>query len=143
MDRNNLLQQGQKFLLISAIGWTIDFSIYSYLTYLLNINVAIANGLSAIPAVTFVFFMSTKKTFYRRDSRVTLTQKYFIYFVYQMILLVCVSILNQYIYNFIWDISLDKLLLINNYAKTISKLIITPITMVINFFVMKVLIEKI
>lgn len=143
MDKNNLLEQGKTFFIISAIGWIIDFTIYSYLTYILNINVALANGISAIPAITFVFFMSTKKTFDKKDSKVSLSQKYIIYFVYQTILLLSISILNQYIYYFIYNISIDKMVLISNYAKTISKIIITPITMSINFLVMKLLIEKI
>lgn len=143
MHKKNLLQQGKKFIVISAIGWIMDFAIYSYLTYVIDINVGIANFISAVPAVSFVFFMSTKSTFNRKDSRISLTGKYIMYFIYQMMLLLVVSTLNQYIYQLILSLTMEKMIFLSKYAKIMSKIIITPITMTINFFVMKILVEKI
>lgn len=131
------------FFGISAIGWTIDFGIYLTLTYLFDFEVSVANFLGAVPAISFVFFMSTKKTFVSKDGGIRIFYKYVTYFGYQMILLLCVSLLNQYIYGAIITTSIGSIDLIFRYAKVISKVIITPITMCINFAVMKVLIERV
>lgn len=131
------------FFGISAIGWIIDFSIYLTLTYVFDFEVSVANFLGAVPAISFVFFMSTKKTFVSKDGGFPIFYKYVTYFGYQMILLLCVSLLNQYIYEVISTTSIGSIDLVYRYAKVISKVIITPITMCINFAVMKVLIERV
>ena len=45
-----------------------------------NNNVIFSNILSSIPAVTFVFFVSTRRVFVKNKKGFTLKEKYFIYF---------------------------------------------------------------
>ena len=132
-----LIIQFFKFLLISGTGWLIDTTIYTILTVILKYNVIFSNILSSIPAITFVFFVSTRKIFLTHIGKFSLKQKYLIYILYQIILIVTVSIIGQMLYNISEPLLNNKGLL-----KIIIKLTITPITMITNFFVMKILAEK-
>lgn len=132
-----LIIQFFKFLLISGTGWLIDTTIYTILTIILKYNVIFSNILSSIPAITFVFFVSTRKIFLTHIGKFSLKQKYLIYILYQIILITTVSIIGQILYNISENLLSNKELL-----KIIIKLTITPITMITNFFVMKFLAEK-
>lgn len=132
-----LIIQFFKFLLISGTGWLIDTTIYTILTVVLKYNVIFSNILSSIPAITFVFFVSTRKIFLTHIGKFSLKQKYLIYVLYQIILITTVSIIGQILYNISENLLSNKELL-----KIIIKLTITPITMITNFFVMKFLAEK-
>ena len=58
-----LLIQFIKFLFVSGTGWIIDFGLYSILTGIFKLQILYSNILSSIPAITFVFIISTKKIF--------------------------------------------------------------------------------
>lgn len=132
-----LIIQFFKFLLISGTGWLIDTTIYTILTVILKYNVIFSNILSSIPAITFVFFVSTRKIFLTHIGKFSLKHKYLIYILYQIILITTVSLIGQILYNISENLLSNKELL-----KIIIKLTITPITMITNFFVMKFLAEK-
>lgn len=136
----NILKQGIKFIFISGMGFLIDFFVFCFLTKFLNIQIVYANVISAIPATTYVFFVSIKNVFKKKKSKVSIKQKYLIYFTYQIILVVSVSVLAQIIYNNIIEM-INTTIVINN-IKILVKMLITPITMTCNFFVMKILSEK-
>ena len=126
-----------KFLFISGTGWVIDFGLDLILTGIFNLKILYSNILSSIPAITFVFIVSTKKIFKENKKGFSIKQKYIIYFLYQMILIFFISSLAQILY----------ILAIKNNInfsslKLIIKLLITPITMILNFFVIKYLAEK-
>ena len=132
-----LIIQFLKFLLISGTGWLIDTTIYTILTVILKNNVIFSNIISSIPAITFVFVVSTRKIFLTHTGRFSLKQKYLIYILYQIILILTISIIGQMLYNISEHFLSNKDLL-----KILIKLTITPITMITNFFVMKFLAEK-
>ena len=90
-----IIKQGFSFLIVSGIGWLIDFCTYLVLTKYFNISVMYANMISAIPAVSYVFLISSKKIFKNEKSKLTLNYKYLIYFGYQIILVSLVSILGE------------------------------------------------
>lgn len=136
-----LLNQFKRFLLTSGIGWLIDFGIYSIIISFFGINILYANIISSIPAVTFVFIISTRKTFTNGESNLSLRMKYIIYIIYQFILLLFISNLGQYLF-YILNSNLFITMIFGKYMKIFVKIIITPITMTINFLVMKFLIEK-
>ena len=136
-----LLNQFKTFLFTSGIGWIIDFSLYSIFTTFLGISVLYANMISSIPAVTFVFIVSTRKTFSNNTTNISLKQKYFIYIIYQFMLLLIISNLGQWLFDIMKTIPCIVRIL-DGYIKVFIKLIITPVTMTINFLVMKGLIEK-
>ncbi|MFW2487156.1 GtrA family protein [Clostridium chromiireducens] len=134
--------QISKFLIISGTGWLIDFLIYLLLAIKLNFDVGYSNFISGIPALTFVFMVSTRKIFECNTDGLSLKRKYIIYFLYQMILIIIISLFGQILYSIINISSFNKIIIIKEYSKIITKLIITPITMVLNFCVMKILSEK-
>lgn len=115
-----------RFLLVSGVGWVMDFGIYTGLTVGLDVPVAGANYLSSLPAITFVFFVSTRKILISNGRN---GQKYLAYVVYQFLLVTAVSFLAQ------WLAAI--LPLPADWGKLGAKVIITPITMVANFFVLK------
>lgn len=135
-----ILKQFINFLFLSGIGWLIDFTLYLLFSNVFNLKIIHSNILSSIPAVTFVFFVSTRKVFSKNNSKILLKEKYLIYFLYQLILIVLISLLAQYLYLLsLKNISMNVEL---KLLKIIIKILITPITMLINFIVMKFLIEK-
>ncbi len=130
-----------KFLLVSGVGWLIDFCGYLFLTHTVGIDVGISNFLSAIPSITYVFILSTRKIF-QNNGKLPLYIKYVIYFIYQMILLSIVSLISQGLYDLLHNSMLFEYALISRYAKILIKLAITPITMTSNYFVMRYLSER-
>ena len=97
MRKNSLplLKQAVRFLAVSGSGWLIDFSVFVFLTEWLHLIVAYANMLSSIPAITLVFIVSTRKIFSAQNRKIPLWGKYAIYFLYQMILVSCVSWIGE------------------------------------------------
>ena len=131
-----------KFFITSGTGWIIDFSVFWSITHFWDFTVVYANMLSSIPAITLVFLVSTHKIFANKTEGLPLWGKYLVYFIYQLVLVVCVSSLGQWIYQLISGTSLMAIKILSDHLKIVCKILITPITMTINFFVMKMLCEK-
>lgn len=133
-----MVKQFFKFIGISGVGWVLDFSIYVFLSQKLG-WIIIANIISSSIAVSVVFFYSTKKTFCMNKKGLSLNKKYVLYLIYQIILITLTSYLIKQMSYIIIAFS-------NTISKDISKIIgkvaITPVTMLSNFIVMKILTEK-
>ena len=71
------------FVLVSGVGWLMDFSIYTVLSYLTDLKVIVINIISSIPAITYVFLLSNKKIFKNEHSRLSLKTKYLLYFLWK------------------------------------------------------------
>lgn len=141
INTKKLLKEFSYFILVSGTGWMIDFGIFYMLSTFLGFNVLYSNLISTIPAFSFVFFISTRKIFKNNIKRLTLKQKYIFYFIYQILLVTSVSFFGQWLYG----ISHKPLIAYNltdNMIKFSMKIVITPITMIFNFIIMKVLTEK-
>ena len=134
-----LLKQAVKFIGLSGIGWIIDFSTYSGLCLLYN-NIVVNNIISSWIGVTFVLIFATRKIF-KNNSNISLRIKYIVYLCYQMILIFAISKLLGYVNNYI--ISNITMEMVVSLSSIISKIVVTPITMIMNFIVMKSIIEKI
>lgn len=135
---SKLIAKFFRFIGISGVGWIIDFVIYTLLTGAAGLPVAPSNYISTVPAITLVFFVSTRKLFLCRPDGLSLRAKYVLYVVYQLLLVTAVSFLAQ------WLAGVLPLLLpfLGGFAKLAAKILITPVTMVCNFFVLKYLAEK-
>lgn len=139
MKIKEFLKQALGFVGISGIGWILDFLTYTLLsavweTYFLN------NLISSCLGVTFVFLFSTR-TIFQNQSKIPLTVKYVIYLAYQLILILLMSKVLDFIC--VRVLSEIPIALIQRFSHIIAKLLITPITMVLNFCVMKGIMEKI
>lgn len=140
----SLLKQILSFVVVSGTGWIVDFCIYCFLTYIYKFKVAYANFLSGIPSLTFVFLVSTKKIFTYKEQGLTLKQKYVLYFCYQMLLIICISYIGQVLYEYFETIEwIKQHAVMYDKLKILTKIVITPVTMTVNFGVMKMLSEKI
>lgn len=139
-QKKSLLRQILEFLGISGIGWLMDFSVYSVLT-VFGVPAGIANFLSALPALTFVFFFATRKTFTRNERGIPLGWKYALYVLYQFLLLTGVSFLNQALFNLLQG-ALPEGSFLSSVCALLTKIMITPITMLCNFLVLKRLAER-
>lgn len=137
-----LISQFFRFIGISGIGWCIDFSLYLLFTMVFHWEVFLSNCLSALPAVTLVFLVSTSKIFQRSQGNIPLQVKYLIYVLYQILSLVIVSSIGQWLAAWIAQIAFSIPLIVK-LSKILAKVLITPITMTANFLVMKVLTEKV
>ena len=137
-----LLRQALRFLAVSGTGWVIDFGCYYLLTTYGRLIVAYANMLSSIPAITLVFFVSTRKIFANKKEGLPLWGKYLVYFLYQMVLVFCVSWVGEWLFRLLGKTARMSVPLLAEHLKIVCKILITPITMTANFFVMKVLCEK-
>lgn len=134
----DLLRQALRFIGLSGIGWLLDFAVYTLLSIKAS-NLAAVNMISSLVGASFVFVFSTRFVF-RNNHRIPLIWKYFVYIVYQLILIVLISLLLSRINALICSCAPA---FIAAFSAVLSKIIVTPITMTLNFFVMKLAIEKI
>ena len=134
----HFIKQAISFIGLSGIGWILDFCTYTGLSFVSN-NLVLNNIISSWIGVSFVFIFATRKVF-KNNSNHSLVLKYLLYIAYQMVLIYCISKLLSGINIFI--INNIKMEIIRRFSLIISKIVVTPITMILNFFVMKGVIEK-
>ena len=135
----NIIVQALKFFGISGIGWIIDFCVYTILGFFSE-NLILNNYMSSLFGVTFVFVFATRKIFKSKVSKIPIRVKYLLYILYQLFLIYLVSNLLDRINVLIIDnIEIEFVIL---YSKTIAKILVTPVTMLVNYIVMKNIVEK-
>lgn len=133
-----LLRQAVRFVGLSGVGWLLDFTAYTLLSLRFE-NVVLINIFTSLLGASFVFLFSTRFVF-RDNHRIPLWIKYAVYIVYQLLLIFLISRLLGAVNAFL--LAHFTLPLIQRFAAVLSKIIVTPITMTVNFFVMKFVIEK-
>ena len=133
-----LIRQFIAFFGISGIGWCIDVGIYMLLNQWME--AVYANLISATVGVSFVFWVSTRKTFYKNLNRISIRGKYCIYLIYQCCAITVASFVIGMIKNMLLYYGGEILI---NYSNILAKIMVTPFTMILNFLFMKLLIEKI
>ena len=135
-----LLNQALRFVGISGIGWLLDFTVFNVLNIWFP-RVDVNNVISSLVGVCFVFTVSTRKTFIQKENGIPLKWKFVVYVLYQLLLIFAVSFILAKI-NVLLLSALEGTAL-TGFSALFSKIIITPLTMVCNFIVMKLLIERI
>lgn len=134
-----LFIQAIRFIGLSGIGWILDVTTYTVLG-VISANLVLNNTISSWVGVTFVFLLSTRIVF-KNNSKIPLKWKYVIYLLYQCVLIFFISkLLNRVNIYLLTHVTLA---VVKNFSTIISKILVTPITMVLNFIVMKNVIEKI
>lgn len=127
-----------KFVGVSGMGWILDFFTYTLLGFI-STNLVINNIISSMVGVTLVFVFATRNIFWN-NSRIPIKYKYVIYSLFQCILIFFISkLLNVVNVTIINHFEMELAL---KFSALISKTLVTPITMVLNFFVMKGVVEK-
>ena len=125
------------FFGVSGVGWLIDTTIYLILINIINIIIDISNMISSLVGVTFVFIVSTRKIF-QNNTKTNINIKYIIYIIYQIILIILVSHILVILKGYLLLLNIN---IISKYINIIVKILITPFTMIINYIVMKILLE--
>lgn len=139
MQLKNLILQAVKFIGLSGIGWILDFGVYAVLVSVSS-KLMLNNIISSWAGVTFVFVFATRNVF-KNKSRIPLKWKYVIYILYQMILILVISKALNAVDMIIMNNTNNEMIL--KLSPAISKILITPVTMILNFGVMKGVMEKI
>lgn len=139
MQLKNLILQAVKFIGLSGIGWILDFGVYAVLASVSS-KLMLNNIVSSWVGVTFVFVFATRNVF-KNKSRIPLKWKYVIYILYQMILIFVISKALNAVDMIIVNNTNNEMIL--KLSPAISKILITPVTMILNFGVMKGVMEKI
>lgn len=134
-----LALQAIKFFGISGLGWLIDTAVFTGLSFT-PVPVWICNVISSLCGVTFVFFLSTRKTFEVNKKRLSLKQKYIVYVLFELLIIFLASRAIGALNGLYVNIFPEKLL---GFAPLAAKMCITPFTMLINFVFMKILTEKV
>lgn len=135
-----LLIQALSFFGISGIGWLMDMGIYTVVSSVFDISVGIINMFSSLVAVTFVYIVSTKKLFKNNENKFNIRKKYVFYILYQVCMICFSSMMIGLIAS---NLMKSSIVFIKSFYKVLSKVIFTPVTMIINFFFMKWLLEKV
>lgn len=135
-----LVIQAFKFFGLSGIGWVIDFGVFTTLTKVVHVPAGISNIISSLCGVTFVFFTSTIKTFAVKTERFTRKQKYIIYVLFEIIVILVASKCVGLLSGVFAKASID---LVVSFSPILAKICVTPFTMICNFIFMKILTEKI
>ncbi|WP_440113317.1 GtrA family protein [Paenibacillus sp. QZ-Y1] len=124
------------FIITSGFGWLLDMAIFFSCVHFFNIPVIISNFFSAGMAVIFVFFLSTKHIFQNVGAGISL--KLVIYISFQLVSIFIFSIIIEWISSFfVYSQS------VNGIRQITAKMIVTPLSLITNFIVMKYLIERI
>lgn len=133
---NKLVRQSGVFIGVSGLGWLLDFTLYTLLAFC-AVPLFWCNVLGALAGISFVFVFSNRYIF-KGHSRIPLWGKYMLYVMYQIVLVYSVSLLLVWVHGAL----LESGLLPQASLAIVAKLLITPITLVLNFLVLKNLIEK-
>lgn len=133
-----LFRQAIRFVGLSGIGWILDMGTYTGLG-LVSDNLVLNNTISSWAGVTFVFISATRNVF-SNVSRIPLKWKYMIYICYQCILIFLMSKLLNRI-NVVMTANIE-IAFVQLFSAIIAKILVTPLTMALNFVVMKGIIEK-
>lgn len=133
-----LLKQALGFVGLSGIGWCLDFLTYTVLG-IFSENLILNNEISSWVGVTFVFIFSTRKVF-QNQGKISLKWKYVIYVAYQCVLIYLSSKLLNVLAVYIVE-NMNHVML-KQFSALIAKILVTPFTLTLNFFVMKGMIEK-
>lgn len=139
-----LIYKFYKFFITSGIGWLLDFSIVWLLVSLAGISPFFANAAGSTIGILFVFFTSLYKIFENNGKFIIL--KLLLYIVYSIFLILSMSLLVQFlsdnvVFNTMSGYFITWLLPVP--VALIAKVILTPVSLILNFFVVKSIVEKI
>jgi hypothetical protein len=138
-DRNaNVLDLGRQllsgrfraillFTLTSGVGWLIDIGLFTWLTAI-GLAPLSANLISAGTAVTYVFLVSTRRIFSHDHSY--MVGKFLFYLAYQIAAV------------FLASLAIDVLYRIVGGHPLLAKVLVTPVTLYMNFIFMAYLLER-
>ncbi|WP_269584224.1 GtrA family protein [Roseibium sp. Sym1] len=136
------------FAVISGIGWCLDFMTMATLTYS-GIPVFWANFIGAFCGVTFVFFVAGKRIFRKAHNR-SMATLLLLYWIWQLVAVTAASALTagvSWLLIVLLEQSGGTQILMDAGADIVTlcgvtaKMLVTPFTLIANFFFMRFLLE--
>ncbi|EAV44235.1 hypothetical protein SIAM614_03715 [Roseibium aggregatum IAM 12614] len=145
---NAIAKRFSGFALISGIGWCLDFLTMATLTQS-GLPVFWANFIGAFCGVTFVFFVAGKHIFEKAGNRSTATLLV-LYWIWQVVAVTAASALTaalSWVLMSLLDAAGGTAFVAGFGLKPVTlcgitaKMLVTPFTLVANFFFMRFLLE--
>ena len=110
------------FVGVSGVGWLIDLSAFLALTELVGWLGSVSNAISSTLGIVFVFSCSHQRIFGgRRQDRL---RHLLAYLLWQVLLVGGVSL------------AIDAIARVTGFAPIVPKLVLTPVTLALNYVVM-------
>lgn len=123
------------FVLISGVGWLLDFSSFTAMTQLFGIAYSKANFVSSMIGVTYVWIVALGRLFRRKNEGFPLYLM--IYWAYQAASISLYSLLISLIAKS--SPNLQMSLLLGVPVALVAKIILTPVNLLTNFVFMSFL----
>ena len=135
------MRQALQFVGVSGLGWLLDTTIFLALSTLAGWGPMPANLLSATCAVLFVFAWSSRAIFRPNDGSVA--QKVFVLVAFNALVILAASWILAEVAGLL-DRSLAALGAAVPLAlvRLTAKILVTPVTLALNFVVMRYLVER-
>ena len=128
------------FIILSSIGWLIDFFIFLFLSVILNFSLSKSNFLSSLTATCLVWWswyqLKYRTQVTRSKNSINLTKRSMIYFCYQIFSILLYSILIKLLYDQLTESGLSSNFFnmdTRTYILMISKILITPFNLITNY----------
>lgn len=136
-----MIRQAFLFVGVSGLGWLLDTAVFLALSAFAGWGAMEANLLSATCAVLFVFFSSSRSIFRRNDGPVA--QKVLVLVAFNAMVIVAASFVLAALVGVIdrgaAALGITLPLLAVRFA---AKVIVTPVTLALNFVVVRFLVER-
>jgi putative flippase GtrA len=123
------------FVLISGVGWLLDFSSYSALTQLFGIVSSKSNFISSMVGVTYVWIVALNRLFRRKNDGVPVYLM--IYWAYQAASISGYSLLISVVAASAPNLWMSVVL--GMPAALVAKIVLTPVNLLTNFMFMSFL----
>ena len=130
------------FFGFSGLGWLFDMCVYMLLVSAVSMDLGFANLFGGICGASFAFIMANHYIFF--GSKARLPRKLAFYVAYQIVLISAASIAVEFVYsglNYGVDIFLPNIQISRELTAFAAKCLITPATLIANFFVARSLVE--
>jgi putative flippase GtrA len=129
-------KQALSFAFVSGVGWVLDFLILSMLVNG-DVSPGLSNLCSATVAAIFVYFVA-RKFIFKRSFGLAATGGFVFYVIYTLCIVLFFSFLIQLLTPWLHDLLIGiGVNLTLAFSAMISKVIVTPINLAINFVVAK------
>ena len=138
IEKGMTKQKFISFFWISGAGWLIAIFTLWALVNLVAFTPFVANAIGDFLAVSFVFFVSSYRTFFHKSH--FLLTKFLFYLFYQACLITLISYLVQALSNITFP---GKLIEVFVYIEVIAKIVVTPLTFLLNFLFSFFIFEKV
>jgi len=137
LRKNKIISQFLRFMVTSGLGWFLAMTILWVLVKYVAISIFWANWAGDLVAVTYVYCVSVRKIFWHDGNYLKL--KFVVWIVYTAFMINLASVFTNLTGSFMVNAAL---LASRPVAALAAKVLITPFSLALNFFVARFLLER-